>query len=86
HDVAPGRRIKCSLCTKALKKIKILAGDNPDEAAVRTAIEKGCRLLGRLLGKLCRKMVSKYHDQISEELQNGDSPRHICTAIGFCKA
>lgn len=30
-SVAQGRRIKCSLCTKALKKIQALAGDNPDE-------------------------------------------------------
>lgn len=30
-SVAQGRGIKCSLCTKALKKIKMLAGDNPDE-------------------------------------------------------
>ncbi|NXM72054.1 SAP protein, partial [Serilophus lunatus] len=85
-EVAPGRRNKCSLCTKVMKKIKRLAGDDPDEEAVRAALKKGCRLLGRLLGKLCQKMVSKYQDQISQELQSGDSPQDICTAIGMCKA
>lgn len=29
--VAQGRGIKCTLCTKALKKIQALAGDNPDK-------------------------------------------------------
>ncbi|NXG26403.1 SAP protein, partial [Grallaria varia] len=77
--------IKCSLCTKALKKIQKLAGDDPDEDAVKAALQKGCQLLGRVLGKLCQKMVSQYKDQISEELQNGDSPRTICSAIGACK-
>lgn len=30
-SVAPGRGFKCSQCTKVLKKIKALAGDDPDE-------------------------------------------------------
>lgn len=29
--VGQSRGIKCSLCTKVLKKIKSLAGDDPDE-------------------------------------------------------
>lgn len=29
--VVQGRGIKCKLCTKALKKIQALAGDDPDE-------------------------------------------------------
>ncbi|NXM05319.1 NKL protein, partial [Tyrannus savana] len=85
-DVGLGRRMKCSLCTKALKKIQVLAGDNPDEAAVTAALKKGCRLLGRLLGKQCQKLVSRYREQISQGLQDGDTPRDICTAMGFCKA
>ncbi|NWI49957.1 NKL protein, partial [Calyptomena viridis] len=83
---ALGQRIKCSLCTKVLKKIRTLAGDNPDEAAVTAALKKGCRLLGRVLGKLCHKLLSKYQDQISQGLQDGDTPRDICTAMGICKA
>ncbi|XP_027590917.1 saposin-C-like [Pipra filicauda] len=85
-DVGRGRRIKCSLCTKALKKIQTLAGDDPDEAAVTAALKKGCRLLGRFLGRQCQKLVNQYQDQISQGLQNGDTPRDICTTMGICKA
>ncbi|NXY53618.1 SAP protein, partial [Callaeas wilsoni] len=83
--VVQGRGIKCSLCTKALKKIQALAGDNPDEAAVAAVLQKGCRTLGRTMGRLCQRLVNKYRDQITEGLQNGDTPRDICTAMGICR-
>ncbi|NXO75263.1 NKL protein, partial [Sitta europaea] len=84
--VAPARGIKCSLCTKALKKIQALAGDDPDEAAVAAALQKGCRALGRVMGRLCQRLVKKYKSQITEGLQNGDMPRDICTALGICRS
>ncbi|NXQ05389.1 SAP protein, partial [Vidua macroura] len=84
--VGQGRGIKCSLCTKVLKKIQSLAGDNPDELAVAAALQKGCRMLGRVLGKVCQRLMNKYRDQIKEELQNGDTPRDICTAMGICRS
>ncbi|KAJ7426213.1 saposin-C-like protein [Willisornis vidua] len=82
----PGRGFKCSLCTKALKMIQKMAGDDPDEEAVTAAMQKGCRLLGRVLGKQCQKMVKQYQEQISQGLQDGDSPQDICTSMGICKA
>ncbi|KAM4756441.1 uncharacterized protein ACIQIH_019217 isoform 2-T2 [Cyanocitta cristata] len=85
-SVAQGRGIKCKLCTKALKKIQALAGDDPDEAAVAAALQKGCQALGRVKGKLCQQLVKKFRDQITEELQNGDTPRDICTALGICQS
>ncbi|NXH35768.1 SAP protein, partial [Myiagra hebetior] len=85
-SVAPGRGIKCKLCTKALKKIQALAGDDPDESAVAAALQKGCQMLGRTKGKLCQQLVKKYRDQITEGLQNGDMPRDICSAIGICQS
>ncbi|XP_062366519.1 saposin-C-like isoform X2 [Cinclus cinclus] len=85
-SMAQGRGIKCSQCTRALKKIKVLAGDNPDEAAVAAALRKGCRLLGRPMGKVCQQLMNKYQDQITEGLQNGNMPRDICTAMGFCRS
>ncbi|XP_066062252.1 saposin-C-like [Chamaea fasciata] len=85
-DVAQGRGIKCSLCTKALKKIQALAGDNPDKVAVAAALQKGCRVLGWAMGRLCQWLVKKYHDQITDGLQNGDMPRDICSAIGICRS
>ncbi|XP_068030522.1 saposin-C-like [Anomalospiza imberbis] len=84
--VGQGRGIKCRLCTKILKKIQSLAGNNPDESAVAAALQKGCRALGRVVGKLCQRLVNKYRDQIKEELQNGDTPRDICTAMGICRS
>ncbi|NXS05571.1 NKL protein, partial [Oxylabes madagascariensis] len=84
--VAQGRGFKCSLCTKALKKIQALAGDNPDQAAVAAALQKGCRALGRTVGRLCQRLVKKYQDEITDGLQNGDMPRDICTAIGVCRS
>ncbi|NWT76648.1 NKL protein, partial [Prunella himalayana] len=84
--VGQGRGIKCSLCTKALKKFKMLAGDSPDESAVAAALQRGCRILGRIAGKVCRWLVDKYRSQITEGLQNGDLPRDICTAMGVCRS
>ncbi|RLV76308.1 hypothetical protein DV515_00017097 [Chloebia gouldiae] len=83
--VGQGRGIKCSLCTKVLKKIQSLAGDDPDESAVAAALRKGCRVLGRVAGKVCKRLVKKYKDKISEALQNGDTPRDICSAMGICR-
>ncbi|NXL15962.1 NKL protein, partial [Setophaga kirtlandii] len=85
-SVAPGGRMKCRLCTKVLKKIQALAGDDPDESAVQAALKKGCRALGRTAGKQCQRLVSKYQEQISEGLQNGDMPEDICAAIGICSS
>ncbi|NXR59461.1 NKL protein, partial [Rhadina sibilatrix] len=84
--VAQGRGIKCSLCTKALKKIQALAGDNPDKAALAAAMQKGCRLLGRAVGRQCQRLVKKYREQITSGLQDGDMPRDICAAMGICRA
>ncbi|NXC57487.1 SAP protein, partial [Aleadryas rufinucha] len=84
--VAQGRGINCRLCTKALKKIQALAGDDPDEAAVAAVLQKGCQVLGRVKGRLCQQLVNKYRDQIIEGLQNGDMPQDICAAMGICRS
>ncbi|XP_074708405.1 granulysin isoform X2 [Strix uralensis] len=82
---APGKGKKCSLCTKILQQIKAMAGEDPDEAAVEAALGKACRALGKRLSRLCKELVKKYREQLSEALQNGDGPRDTCAAIGFCK-
>ncbi|NXE30430.1 NKL protein, partial [Ardeotis kori] len=83
---APGRRKKCSLCTKILGQMKAMAGEDPDNEAVEAALGKVCQALGKRLGRICKRLVKKFRDQISEALQNGDQPRDICAAMGFCKA
>ncbi|NXO32653.1 SAP protein, partial [Cisticola juncidis] len=85
-SVAQGRRIKCWLCTKIMKQIQKLAGDNPDEGAVAAALQKGCQVLGRTIGRQCQRLVKKYRDQITEGLQNGDTPKDICAAVGICRS
>ncbi|NXO43760.1 SAP protein, partial [Locustella ochotensis] len=85
-SVAPGKKFKCSLCTKVLKKIQALAGDDPDEEAVAAALQKGCRALGRTMGRKCQWLVKKYQSEITNGLQNGDMPQDICTAIGICRS
>ncbi|XP_074020418.1 granulysin [Numenius arquata] len=84
--LAPGRGKKCSLCTKILKQIKAMVGDDPDEATVEAALGKACQALGKQLGRVCKRLVKKYREEISEALQNGDQPQDTCAAIGFCKA
>ncbi|XP_074419656.1 granulysin [Larus michahellis] len=82
----PGRGKKCSLCTKILQQIKAMAGDDPDEAAVEKVLGKACRALGKRLSRVCKWLVKKYREEISEALQNGDQPEDTCAAIGVCKA
>ncbi|NXS49196.1 NKL protein, partial [Balaeniceps rex] len=84
--MALGRGKKCRLCTKILDKVKAIAGDDPDEAAVDAALGKVCRALGKSLGRVCKRLVKKYRDQITEALQNGNQAQDTCAAIGFCKA
>lgn len=56
------------------------------QSAVAEAMRKGCRALGRAVGKVCKRLVNKYQDKISEALQNGDTPQDICTAMGICRS
>ncbi|XP_042657349.1 antimicrobial peptide NK-lysin-like [Tyto alba] len=82
----PGRKKKCSLCIKILEQVKAMAGEDPDEAAVEAALGKACRAVGKYLGRLCKRLVKKYREQLSEALQNGEDPQDTCAAVGFCKA
>lgn len=56
------------------------------QSAVQAALKKGCRALGRTVGKQCQQLVRKYQEQISEGLQNGDMPQDICAAIRICSS
>ncbi|NWH68271.1 NKL protein, partial [Geococcyx californianus] len=82
----PGGKKKCSMCTKILKRMKALAGDDPDEEAVAAALDKGCRPLGKLLRRFCKWLGKKMREKISSVLQDGDEPRAACATLGFCKA
>ncbi|NXR07572.1 NKL protein, partial [Semnornis frantzii] len=82
--VASGKGKKCKLCTKILEQMKAMAGENPDEAAVEAALAKGCRGLGRSLGRACRRLVKKHREELSEALLGAEPPRTVCATIGLC--
>ncbi|NXY87003.1 NKL protein, partial [Alcedo cyanopectus] len=79
-----GKKI-CSLCVKILEQVRETAGEDPDEAAVDSALGKVCRALGRRLSRVCKSLVKKYREKISEAVQNGEEPRDVCVAMGICK-
>lgn len=80
----PGKGKKCNVCTKVLQQLKKMVGDDPDEDAVNDALRKVCGVL-KGLGRLCKSLVKKYSEQISEALQNDDEPQDVCAALKFCK-
>ncbi|KAM8794540.1 granulysin [Eudromia elegans] len=82
---AQGPGWKCSLCVKILERTKKVVGDEPDEDAVRAALAKVCRGTGKLLGRVCKRVLKKYSEQIAEALAGGDEPRAACAAMRFCK-
>ncbi|NXX47177.1 NKL protein, partial [Tricholaema leucomelas] len=84
--VAPGKGKKCSLCTKILDQIKAMAGENPDESAVEAALAKGCRGLGKRLGRVCKRLVRKYREELTDALLGAEDARTVCATIGLCPA
>lgn len=59
---------------------------SPPQAMVEAALSKGCRALGRRLGRRCRGLVRRFRGQLSRALQEGNEPRAACAAIGLCSA
>ncbi|XP_068012766.1 antimicrobial peptide NK-lysin-like [Melanerpes formicivorus] len=84
--VAAGKSKKCILCTKILQQLKAMAGKDPDEAAVEAALTKVCRGLGKRLGRVCKRLVRKHREELTEALLGAEQPRAACAAIGFCPA
>ncbi|XP_053125766.1 prosaposin-like [Hemicordylus capensis] len=85
-DEAPAPQFKCTICTKIMKKLKKLAGDDPGEEKIDAAMKSLCGVVGRVLRGACIKMLRQFKDQIVEGLQNGDEPRDICVNINLCKS
>ncbi|XP_075580332.1 granulysin [Pelecanus crispus] len=81
---AQGKGKKCQECIRIVKKVKEMAGDDPDDAAVGEALDKVCRARRKGRSRTCKGLVKRYRDQISSSLQNGDEPQDTCAAIGFC--
>ncbi|NXI71017.1 NKL protein, partial [Anseranas semipalmata] len=76
---------KCIMCTKLLKQLKKMVGDNPDEEAIEVAMQKVCSAMGKRLGWACKKIVKKYREQIYEALQNDEDPQDTCATMKLCK-
>ncbi|NXE57977.1 NKL protein, partial [Casuarius casuarius] len=82
-EAAPGK--KCALCIKILQRIKDAAGDEPDEDAVQAALSGACKAVGKRLSRVCKWLVKKYQEKITEALENGQDPQDICKAMRLCK-
>ncbi|NXG40262.1 NKL protein, partial [Dromaius novaehollandiae] len=82
-EAAPGK--KCALCTKIVQRIKDAAGEEPDEDAVQAALAGACKAVGKRLGRMCKWLVKKYGEKITEALENSQDPQDICKAMRLCK-
>ncbi|XP_067401916.1 saposin-C-like [Emydura macquarii macquarii] len=82
-EAAPSK--KCTICTKVMEKLKSMLGDDPDEDDIEKALNSVCKALGRSLGRVCKSLVKKYKDQISDALQNNQEAGDICTQIKMCR-
>ncbi|CAM4636211.1 unnamed protein product [Lepidochelys kempii] len=76
---------KCTFCTQIVDKLKSLAGDDPDDDAISKALNSVCRAVGRRQARMCKLLLKKYKDQLTDGLQNGDEAGDICTSIKWCK-
>lgn len=58
-------------------------GRDPQEA-INTALDKVCST-GKRQKNICRQLVKKLRQQLSDALQDDDDPRSVCTTLGMCK-
>ncbi|XP_042748521.1 antimicrobial peptide NK-lysin-like [Lagopus leucura] len=82
--MGPGKGIKCRACVALVKKLQKIVGDDPDEEAIDTALDKVCST-GKRQKNICRQLVKKLRQQLSDALQDDDDPRSVCTTLGMCK-
>ncbi|XP_021230619.1 saposin-C-like [Numida meleagris] len=82
--MGPIKGIKCSVCTSLVKKLKKIVGDDPDEDAINTALNKVCSI-GKRQNRICKQLVKKFRQQLSDALQEDDDPQAVCTTLGLCK-
>lgn len=82
--MGPGKGIKCRVCVSLVKKVQKIVGDDPDEDAINDALNKVCST-GRRQRSICKQLLKKLRQQLSDALQNNDDPRDVCTTLGLCK-
>ncbi|XP_043359003.1 prosaposin-like isoform X2 [Dermochelys coriacea] len=78
--------VKCTICTKIMKKLKSMVGDDPDKDSITEAEDKLCGVVGWSLRTLCRSVVKKFKSKIMQALQDGQDPKEICTSLKMCRA
>ncbi|KAI4889194.1 hypothetical protein NFI96_012967, partial [Prochilodus magdalenae] len=81
----PGAELpgKCWACKWVVKKVKKHLGDKAKAEEIRGKLHKVCDSIG-LLKDLCKKMISKSIDVLTEELSTSDDPQTICSNTGYC--
>ncbi|CAI5795627.1 antimicrobial peptide NK-lysin-like [Podarcis lilfordi] len=85
EDKADAPLIKCFVCTKIVKKIKDLAGDDPDDEKIEDAIASVCRVVGRFLRGTCKKLLRLFKSKLRQDLQAGLKARDICIDLNVCR-
>lgn len=58
-------------------------GRDPQDA-INDALNKVCST-GRRQRSICKQLLKKLRQQLSDALQNNDDPRDVCTTLGLCK-
>ncbi|KAF7242148.1 Antimicrobial peptide NK-lysin [Varanus komodoensis] len=76
---------KCTICKKIVKKLRDLAGDDPDDEKVDRAIKTLCKVLGKFLQGLCKRFLRLYKAKLVMDLQNGMETDEICVDLKICR-
>ncbi|KAK1793382.1 hypothetical protein P4O66_011760 [Electrophorus voltai] len=73
----------CWACKWLIKTIQMQLGPNAPADAIKMALNAVCDQIG-FLRFLCKPLVSKYMDVLTEELSTHDTPAVACANIGIC--
>uniref|UniRef100_A0A4W4GZW8 Saposin B-type domain-containing protein n=1 Tax=Electrophorus electricus TaxID=8005 RepID=A0A4W4GZW8_ELEEL len=73
----------CWACKWIIKTLKRQLGTETNMGAIKMALNTVCDQIG-FLKFLCKPLVSKYMDVLTEELSTTDNPAIACANIGIC--
>uniref|UniRef100_A0AAR2LWM9 Saposin B-type domain-containing protein n=1 Tax=Pygocentrus nattereri TaxID=42514 RepID=A0AAR2LWM9_PYGNA len=79
--VFPG---KCWACKWAMGKLKQSLSSDASVGMIKEKLRGVCNSIG-FLKSICRGIVNRYLDVLTEELSTTDDPATICANIGICR-
>ncbi|XP_066525756.1 antimicrobial peptide NK-lysin-like [Hoplias malabaricus] len=74
---------KCWMCKWAMKWLKKHIGNKDKAEAIKQKLHEVCDNI-RIQKSLCKKIVTKNIDILTEELSTNDDPATICASINMC--